>query len=465
MFFTGSIMMSFVAFRCSFFNKMIFSLFLFIPILLHASLFAQTSGNKLNIAVMSLKAASGISDGEAVLVADRLRGELFNSGRVNVMEREQMSVILSEQGFQQSGACNDDKCMVQAGQLLGVEVIVSGSIGQLGSTFMINLRAVDVRTGRMTASVTKDARDNLDNLVGEIDNVADELLNRITEKPKPEKKKGGVKAGSETSTVITLPSINSVPKGFEVQDKNINRSGVLLQYGFTWGPPVFIVDGKESTIIRHAVDTSKYDDSVDFTNGPKMCIDLLYQIKSGENFVIDLGPSFQWMNMQSVYHYKSSNGASRIEFMYGNVGIRPGINYVKRMFPLKINIGIFGDLGYSWLASKLDSLDYSGNVVKADSVMGLGGGDLTNFAWTIGWGIGAKLGLEYLFSKHAGFHIDFLYNFCRPSFWFMPDAGGNETNKDAHMKLLLEDQGTKNYPTYEITLPMFGFDAGLSWYF
>ena len=71
-----------------------------------AGSYAQTSLNaasgpaKKNIAVINLKNGSGVTAGESELISDRLRGDLFNTDKVNVMERDQMQEILKEQGFQ-----------------------------------------------------------------------------------------------------------------------------------------------------------------------------------------------------------------------------------------------------------------------------------------------------------------------------------------------------------------------------
>ena len=54
------------------------------------------------IAVLEIS-GNGIEKAETKGLSDRLRAELFNTGRFDVMEREQMEDILKEQGFQQSG--------------------------------------------------------------------------------------------------------------------------------------------------------------------------------------------------------------------------------------------------------------------------------------------------------------------------------------------------------------------------
>src|SRR4030042_5339882 len=79
-----------------------------------------------NIAVMELN-GNGISQNELVGFSNRLRVELFNTDRFNVIERSKMDEILKEQGFQQTG-CFNTECAIEAGKLIGVNKIVVGSI-------------------------------------------------------------------------------------------------------------------------------------------------------------------------------------------------------------------------------------------------------------------------------------------------------------------------------------------------
>jgi hypothetical protein len=143
------------------------------------SLSAQVQ--KRNYAVIGLKNAEGVTAGEADIIADRLRIELFNTGVVSMMERDQMQSILSEQGFQQSGACTDEACMVEMGQLLGVEKLVSGSIGKLGSMFLLNFRTIDVQTAKIVKVVSHDITGGIEDVVKYLPNIAMQLTG---EKPK-----------------------------------------------------------------------------------------------------------------------------------------------------------------------------------------------------------------------------------------------------------------------------------------
>jgi hypothetical protein len=130
---------------------------------------------KETVAVMSLKGSSGITKDECELISDRLRVEFFKTGFVDVMERDQMSEILKEQGFQQSGACSNEACMIEMGQILGVQKLVTGSIGRVGSLYLLNVRMIDIKTAKITQTVSEDVKGDLEDVVGRLPGVARQL--------------------------------------------------------------------------------------------------------------------------------------------------------------------------------------------------------------------------------------------------------------------------------------------------
>jgi TolB-like protein len=122
-----------------------------------------SADDKTTIAVSDL-AGQGIDATAAAMISDRLRGELFNTGTVTVIERSQMKEILKEQGFQQTG-CTSDQCAVETGQLLGVRYMVVGSVGLIGHTYSISSRLIDVSTGKMVANSNVDCQCEIDDVL------------------------------------------------------------------------------------------------------------------------------------------------------------------------------------------------------------------------------------------------------------------------------------------------------------
>lgn len=127
-----------------------------------------------SIAVLDLE-GRGVSQVEAASLTDRLRTALVRTGSVMVVERGQMEQILGEQDFQLTG-CTSDECAVEVGQLLGVTAMVAGSIGRVGSTYSIDIRTIDVRSGQITYSLWRDYRGEIDGLLGLMPDIARELV-------------------------------------------------------------------------------------------------------------------------------------------------------------------------------------------------------------------------------------------------------------------------------------------------
>lgn len=148
-----------------------FSVLAALWILIPMSILAQQPES---LALLDLE-GRGVSQVEAASLTDRLRTALVRTGGVAVVERGQMESVLSEQDFQLTG-CTSDECAVEVGQLLGVTTMVAGSIGRVGSTYSIDIRTIEVRSGQITHSLWRDYRGEIDGLLGIMPDLAEELV-------------------------------------------------------------------------------------------------------------------------------------------------------------------------------------------------------------------------------------------------------------------------------------------------
>jgi hypothetical protein len=117
--------------------------------------FLAASSEKITVAVNDFR-GEAIEESSARIITDRIRSELVNSGVFRLIERAEMDNILKEQGFQKSGACDDQTCLVEVGQLLGVDRMIAGSIGKLGAMYTISMRMIDVGSAEIVATVNED---------------------------------------------------------------------------------------------------------------------------------------------------------------------------------------------------------------------------------------------------------------------------------------------------------------------
>ena len=144
---------------------------LIILTIISSFIFAQT---KPTAAVLDFE-GSGITTQEAQVLTQRLGSELVNTGALIMVERNQMSEIMEEQGFQQSG-CTSAECAAEIGALLGVQKMITGSFGKIGNTYTIEARMFAVETGQTQKTVSKTYKGEVDGLLPQIQIVAWELV-------------------------------------------------------------------------------------------------------------------------------------------------------------------------------------------------------------------------------------------------------------------------------------------------
>jgi hypothetical protein len=122
---------------------------------------------------------------DVLVISDALANNLQKTGKFRVMERSQMDQILKEQNFQATGACDGSQCAVEIGKLVGLDRMVVGSIGQIGSTYSLNLRLVDVGTGEAIRTSTRTMQGSIDRVLTEmVPDAARELAGEtVAERP------------------------------------------------------------------------------------------------------------------------------------------------------------------------------------------------------------------------------------------------------------------------------------------
>lgn len=119
------------------------------------------------VAVMPF--ASRSVDAEALDgIGAALSSELLSTGRMRVLERNQVDAILREQNFQASGSCEGGECAVELGRLLSVDQMIVGSIAKVGETYSVTARQVRVGSGEVIRSVTHNTRARVDAILTDI---------------------------------------------------------------------------------------------------------------------------------------------------------------------------------------------------------------------------------------------------------------------------------------------------------
>ncbi len=160
------------------------------------------------IAVIPVQGDQDLTPQQLAFITGQLSAELVKTKAFTVLDRGQMDFILKEQGFQQSGACNNSECQVQMGQLLGVENIVAGALVRFGSKYALRADYIDVASGKVVQSVDQDES-------GELEDVYKLLCQGVGQKLAKAvrgKKKKTEPAAPVVDTAVVVPTPSALAK-------------------------------------------------------------------------------------------------------------------------------------------------------------------------------------------------------------------------------------------------------------
>jgi|SRR3989339_464190 len=146
--------------------------------------FCQILSAKNNYAVFDFKGMN-ISEADANVISEFVRNYLVNRG-IEVVDRNNMQMILAEQGFQQTG-CTDQTCVTKMGKILNVNKGIMGSFSKMGNIYFITVNLIDIETAKIISSA-KVKFSNLDNADVETESAINILLkgendNRLINNP------------------------------------------------------------------------------------------------------------------------------------------------------------------------------------------------------------------------------------------------------------------------------------------
>lgn len=183
------------------------------------------------VAVATLEHKEGVTEGEAGVITDNLAARLQQRGEFRVMERSQMQSILKEQNFQQSGVCDGSECAVQIGKLLGIDKMVVGSVGKVGSVYSLSLRLVEVESGEALRTTSRNRKGAIEDVLTDLLPLAVEDLSSKQANERrvwPWVVGGVVVAGGATAAAILLLSESSK------DDPAADNSSDDAHFGVSW---------------------------------------------------------------------------------------------------------------------------------------------------------------------------------------------------------------------------------------
>jgi TolB-like protein len=174
-------------------------------------------------------------------VAEIVRTELIDTKKFRVVERSQINKALSEQRFQQSGVI-DERSATEIGKLLGADLIIIGSVVKIGSSYTINSRMIDIKTGE--ATLGKNVTGNDLNLLA---NLSRDLIDKLFGTPRQELTADKRPLTSKTKKTITIAACNftaahNIEVGVLPHGDDVIHNAPPYSKAVNWVDYVFVAD-------------------------------------------------------------------------------------------------------------------------------------------------------------------------------------------------------------------------------
>lgn len=106
----------------------------------------------------------GLSNDEALTITDRFSLELSQTKSFEVVDRNNVKALMDEQSLSQTGMV-DESTAIEIGKLLAAHHIIFGSVSKFGTMYTINVKMINVETGKIVKSESADCTGDLNLLL------------------------------------------------------------------------------------------------------------------------------------------------------------------------------------------------------------------------------------------------------------------------------------------------------------
>ncbi|MDD3553984.1 MAG: CsgG/HfaB family protein [Deltaproteobacteria bacterium] len=204
------------------------SVFLVFQVLCCGNLLAEQTKTKIAVLDFTVQ-GKGLDQDLGKIVSDWFITSLVKNERFEVVERGTLKRILDEQALAMSGIV-DEQTATRAGKMLGVNVLITGSVVRLGERIEITARGIDIETAAVLAAESEKA-ENLNGLMDSVNELSVRLVRTLSgmlSRNSPAKQQTGFVPQGKTS-ILHLSGLVASEKASIFHDPRV--LGLLQQHG------------------------------------------------------------------------------------------------------------------------------------------------------------------------------------------------------------------------------------------
>jgi TolB-like protein len=189
---------------------------------------------RVKVAVMDVRNVQGVAEGTSTILSDIIVSEVAKA-RFEVISKSDIAAMVGfEKEKQMLGCSEDSKCLAEIGGALGVDYMLSGQVGQIGTRYRISLLLVDSRKAKVAARSARFCDRNEDALAAAAQETVAEILAAV---PRPEAAAAAPAPAPRLAAPAAAPKpAMAPPPAAEVAaSTGPNRTGAWIAYGVSGG--------------------------------------------------------------------------------------------------------------------------------------------------------------------------------------------------------------------------------------
>jgi hypothetical protein len=132
--------------------------------------------SQVKVALVPLAAGEGIADKTAASLTEAVASQIRKQPGILLITQSEITSLLSHERQKSLLGCQTDSCLAEIGGALGVARLATGDVAKLGTSFLLNLKLLDVNASKVLAQATRrhkggsldDVLDSLPGAVGEL---------------------------------------------------------------------------------------------------------------------------------------------------------------------------------------------------------------------------------------------------------------------------------------------------------
>jgi TolB-like protein len=139
---------------------------------------AASAAAKVKLAVTEVKSVQGVAVGTATILSDIVVSEVARHG-YDVISQSDISTMIGFEKQKKMLGCDETSCLAEIGGALGVDYLITGQVGQIGTRYRISLLVVDSRKARVTGRAANFCDQNEDALARAAEATVAQLITSI----------------------------------------------------------------------------------------------------------------------------------------------------------------------------------------------------------------------------------------------------------------------------------------------